>query len=140
MCRNAQKALNAQTEIGRRLRGCEKTLGTIASELDWHRNTLDSYFPANRDTQPTKLPLGALWDILECDALPDDLKALLLPDGVQVVSPSDALDHDDLAERARAFLERKDEAHHPDSPAGREISDCEEAELIALGAQLRAVA
>lgn len=140
MCRNARKSLNAQSEVGVKLRNCEQTLGTIASDLGWHRNTLDSYFPANRDTQPAKLPTGALWDILESDTFPADCKELLTPDGWALVRVTEQIDLDELARRCREFLARKGEAHCPESPAGRDLSDCENGELIVLAEQVKGAA
>lgn len=138
MCANAQKSLNAQTEVGRRLRGCDKSLNTIASELGWHRNTLDSYFPASPDTKPTKLPLGALWDILESGALPAELTALLAPDGFTMTPIPAGMDHDQFAEACLQYLDRKAQAHRADSPAGPALSKCEIAELDERRAQIAA--
>jgi len=126
---SSQKTLNAQTEIGRRLRGCEKSLKTIASELGWQRSVLDAYFPPNRDTKPTKLPLSALWDILESGAFPADIAALLMPDGFTMAPIPAGMDHDEFAEACSAFLDRKAQAHRADSPAGPALSPCEIADL-----------
>lgn len=133
---NASKTLNAQTEIGRRLRGCDKSLKTIASELGWERNVLDGYFPPSADTKPTKLPLSALWDILESGALPDDLAALLAPDGFAMARVPEGMNHDEFAEMCAAYLERKAQAHRADSPAGPALSECEVADLDKLRAQV----
>lgn len=136
MCRNARKSLNAQTEVGQRLRGADITLGALCSALGWHRNTLDSYFPASPDTQPTKLPKGALWDILECDAFPVDLCALLLPDGFVFARVTAGLDHHEVAIAVLEYQEAKAAAHHPDSPDGERISECEQADLDARIARI----
>lgn len=136
MCGNAPKTLNAQTEIGRRLRGCDKSLNTIASELGWHRNTLDSYFPASPDTKPARLPLSALWDILETGALPADLAALLMPDGFTMARIPVGMNHDEFAEACSSFLDRKAQAHRADSPDGPALSECEIADLDRHRAQI----
>lgn len=136
MCANAIKSLNAQTEIGRRLRGCDKSLNTIASELGWHRNTLDSYFPASPETKPTKLPLGALWDILESGAFPPDIAALLAPDGFTMPRVPAGMDHDEFADLLRSYLDRKAKAHRGDSPEGPALSPCEIADLDERRAQI----
>jgi len=133
---NYQKSLNAQTEIGRRLRGCEKSIKTIASELGWQRSVIDSYFPPNPDTKPTKLPLCALWDILESGALPAELTALLAPDGFTMAPIPAGMDHDEFAEACSAYLDRKAQAHRADSPAGPALSDCEIADLDERRAQI----
>lgn len=136
MSANSQKTLNAQTEIGRRLRGCEKSIKTIASELGWERSTLDAYFPPNPDTRPTKLPLSALWDILESNALPPELTALLAPDGFTMARIPVGMDHDEFAEACSAYLERKAQAHRADSPDGPALSPCEIADLDERRAQI----
>lgn len=136
MCSAARKSLNAQTEIGRRIRGCEKSLNTIASELGWHRNTLDSYFPASPDTKPTKLPLWALWNILESGALPADIAALLAPDGFTFAPIPQDMNHDEFAEACSTYLDRKAQAHRADSPAGPALSDCEISDLDERRAQI----
>lgn len=136
MCANATKSLNAQTEVGRRLRGCDKSLNTIASELGWHRNTLDSYFPASPDTKPAKLPLSALWDILETGALPVEIAALLAPDGFMLARVPVGMDHDEFADACSVYLDRKAQAHRADSPAGPALSECEIADLDERRAQV----
>lgn len=136
MCADSPKALNAQTEIGRRLRGCDQSLNTIASRLGWHRNTLDSYFPASADTKPAKLPLSALWDILESGAFPADIAALLMPDGFTMTRIPVGMDHDEFAEACAAYLDRKAHAHRADSPAGPALSPCEIADLDERRAQI----
>lgn len=133
---NAQKTLNAQTEIGRRLRGCDQSLNTIASRLGWHRNTLDTYFPASPDTKPTKLPLSALWDILESGVFPADIAALLAPDGFTMARVPAGMDHDEFADLLRSYLDRKAKAHRADSPAGPALSPCEVADLDERRAQI----
>lgn len=135
---NSQKSLNAQTEIGRRLRGCDKSLKTIASELGWQRSVLDSYFPPSPDTKPTKLPLGALWDILESNALPPELTALLAPDGFTMAPIPAGMNHDEFAEACSAFLDRKAHAHRADSPDGPLLSECEISDLDERRAQISA--
>lgn len=133
---NAPKTLNAQTEIGRRLRGCDRSLNTIASVLGWHRNTLDAYFPASADTKPTKLPLSALWDILESGAFPADIAALLAPDGFTFAPVPAGMNHDEFAEACSAFLDRKARAHRADSPEGPALSQSEITDLDERRAQI----
>ena len=57
--------------------------------------------------------------------IPDELLSLLLPEGRRIVVVAEDVDHDQLAEAMRDYLAAKDHAHHPDSPAGRDIADCE---------------
>lgn len=57
--------------------------------------------------------------------IPDDLLSMLLPERRAIVQLPEGIDHDDFEDGCRDFLAAKGKAHHPDSPAGREISDCE---------------
>lgn len=52
----------------------------------------------------------------------------------------EGVDLDEVEARAREVLACKGAAHHPESPAGRELSACEVAELHTRVAHLRAVA
>ena len=142
MCRNARKALNAQTEVGVCLSDpdCPVTRASVAKRAGWHINTLATYFPPNRDTQPTKLPLGSLWDLLESGALPDDLAALLMPDGFQVVAAPESIDVHEIGRIVAELHALKTAAHHPESPAGVDLSDCEVSGIAAKAAELKAVA
>lgn len=125
MCDGTQKVLEAQTEIGRRLRGGKDSLKVVASKAGWHINTLNSYFPPSANIKPTKLPSGALFDLIQTQALPSELLALLLPDGWLVVRVPDGVDHDEAALAMHDYLATKTAAHDPASPAGRDLSDCE---------------
>ena len=62
----------------------------------------------------------------------NELVSMLLDDGDAIVNVPDGLDHDGLADSFRDYLREKDHAHHPDSPAGREIAPCEDARLSGL--------
>lgn len=70
--------------------------------------------------------------------IPDDLLSMLLPERHAIVRLPDGIDHDDFEDRCRDFLGTKGHAHHPDSPAGREISDCEKDVLDRKVVALRA--
>ena len=140
MCRNSRKALNAQTEVGQSLRGADVSLGTLSEALKWHRNTLDSYFPANRATPPRKLPLGALWDIWECEVFPEKCKALLFPDDWCAVRAPQQIDVHEISRIVAELVALKAAAHRPDSPAGVEISDCEAEAIAKKVVELKVVA
>lgn len=101
--------------------------------------TLLSYFPGG-EREPSVLPATALFKLLAGDALPHDVLSLILPDGEQIVRAPEELDHDEMERVARDYLAAKGAAHHPDSPGGREISDCEDAVLDRKAAHLVAVA
>lgn len=63
--------------------------------------------------------------------IPNELLSLLLPAGHVIVEVPEGIDHDIIAPMFAGYLRGKDEAHHPDSPGGREISDCERHSLDA---------
>lgn len=96
--------------------------------------TLLSYFTNAKDAVPHAMPVTALRKLV--GHIPPDLLSLLLGDGWQIIATPEDVDHDAIAEVCRAYLATKDRAHHPDSPAGRELSSCEEE---ALGAKLSVV-
>ena len=75
----------------------------------------------------TEMSVSALVSMV--GVIPDELLSLLLPEGRVIVRAPDGLNHDQIEEAARDYLAEKGRAHHPDSPAGREISDCEQALL-----------
>lgn len=69
-----------------------------------------------------------------------ELLSLLLPDGFQIIKAAEAIDHDELAAKMHDWLQTKSQAHCPNSPAGRELSECEQATLNGKAASLKAVA
>ena len=103
-------------------------------------STLLSYFPANSDAKPAVIPMSAIYTLMETRAIPDDLLDLLLPAGVLFVRVPDGIDHDEMETRCREYLSAKGKAHQVDSPAGREISDCEENVLDMHAARIGALA
>lgn len=86
--------------------------------------TLLSYFPAEGSRDPAVMPVSALYCLV--GALPDDILSLLLPDGRLIVCAPESIDHDEIADACRDYLRTKDHAHRPDSPAGRDIAECED--------------
>lgn len=118
-----------------------EALATIRAELDrrgmhlkvcaakggFSYSTFLSWFPASGTPQvPSLANLPGL-----VKALPSDLVSLLVPDGFHLIPDPQGLDYDAFAAGCVAFLERKNKAHHPDSPAGRDLSDCEKQALTA---------
>ncbi len=98
--------------------------------------TIVSYFPGERDRQPATLGGAALFTLCETKALPLDLLSLILPAGFQIVRAPEDIDHDEFETVCRDYLAAKGKAHHPDSPGGREIAECEKAALTGKVVQL----
>lgn len=100
-------------------------------------STVASYFPQEGGKDPATMSVAALFRLLTTKALPAELLSLLLPDDFAIVQIPSAIDHDDVERACRDFLATKGEAHHPDSPAGRDIADCEGRTLDCKVIQLR---
>jgi hypothetical protein len=133
------------------MRGCQRA---IRQELDRRSialkvvsansgipySTLCSYFPGNErgivEKQPAELPMGALYGL--CGAIPDDLLNLLLPDGWAIVRVPAGVDFDEVSSACRDFISTKDQAHHPESEAGRDIGPGEQSVLNEKVVRLRA--
>lgn len=109
------------------------TLKMIAADADLGLDSVRNYAAGE-----TVMPLTALDALV--DVLPDELLSLLLPAGHAIVSVPEGICHDEIEKAARDFLAAKGEAHHPDSPGGRELADCEVVTLNTKAARLRAVA
>lgn len=104
-------------------------------------STVASYFPQPEgNAQPATMSVAAMFKLLDTNALPVDLLSLLLPVGFQIVRAPETLDHDEFEGMCRDYLATKGKAHHPESPAGREISDCERDKLNGKVVQLAAAA
>ena len=106
-----------------------------ASKAGVSYSTFLSWFPA--DGTPQIPSLGCLAALSR--ALPGDLFDLLLPDDFHATRCPKDVDYDDFAAGCRAFLEEMGKAVHPDSPAGRDISDCEASTLGVKVIPLRGV-
>ena len=84
------------------------------------------------------MSIAGMFSLVEI--IPDDLLSMLLPDGRQIVRVPENLDHDEIETACRDFLAAKGQAHHPESPAGREIAPCEQEALNRKVVALRAAA
>lgn len=100
-------------------------------------STIVSYFSNEKDKEPAAISAAAMFMLAAGNALPLDLLSMLLPDGLQMVRVPEGVDHDEFETIARDYLAAKGKAHHPDSPGGREITDCERAGLDCKVVQLR---
>ena len=101
------------------------SLKAVALDAGMSYSTVQSYFPADPHAQPAVMSVAAGFRLLASGALPLDLLSLLLPEGFALVKVPSGIDHDELAEAFADYLTTKNAAHHPDSPAGRDIADCE---------------
>ena len=109
------------------------TLKIISADSGIGYDSLRNY--ASGDTIMPITAVDALTSVV-----PAELLSLLFSTGYGVVRLPEGIDHDEIETAARDFLATKGQAHHPDSPGGREIADCEDATLRAKAVKLRAVA
>lgn len=131
-----QRQIDVRCEIDRR--GFH--LKAVASKSGIPYPTLLSYFPADANAQPAQIPAGALFAIAYSDALPADILSMFAPAGWAIVKLPEDLDHDEFEDLCRDYLNTKGNAHHKDSPAGREVSECEREALAARVVRLRGAA
>lgn len=129
--RDRQKAI--RRELDRR----QISMKVVSQDSGIGYATLLTYFPADEKKQPVQISGSAIFAL--AGAIPDDVLSLLMPTGRLVVSAPEEMDHDTFASLCRAYVGAKDDAHHIDSPAGREISDCEDDKLNTKAARLQAV-
>lgn len=108
----------------------------IAADSGIKYETLLTYFPAHKDKQPVQIPGSAIFALT--GHLPPAILSMLLPTGHLIVQAPEEIDHDQVAEAMREYLAEKDHAHHPESPAGRDIADCEDNVLRVKFAQVSA--
>jgi hypothetical protein len=105
-------------------------LKAVASKSGLEYGTLLTYFPGG-EREPAIIPMSAVYALAESRALPAEILSMLLPAGQMIVEVPEGIDHDQIAPAMREYLRAKDDAHHPDSPAGRDIADCEDKTLRA---------
>lgn len=104
------------------------TLQSISIASDIPYSTLRGY--ANGTVE---MPLSALNKLI--GVVPDGLLTLLLAGERALVRFPSGLDHDEFATAVTEYLAAKNAMHHPDSPAGPALSDCERDKLNAKVAQ-----
>lgn len=112
------------------------TLKAISLDSGIPYSTIRSYAGQNGTT--AIMGVDALFKLV--GVVPDELLSLLLPVGHAIICAPIEIDHDELERIARDYLAAKGEAHHPDSPAGREISECERTRLDGKVARLQVAA
>lgn len=99
-------------------------------------STVLSYFPADRLKEPAVMSVAALYRLLQRKALPAALLSTLLPDNFAIVRLPEGVDFDELADEFTEFLRTKNEFHHPESEAGRDLGPTERARLSEKVVQL----
>ena len=129
-----------QSAIRRELDRRGIALKAVSFDSGLSYSTLLSYLPQEGGDKPAMMPMSAVYALAESKAIPDDLLSLLLPAGCLIVRAPEEIDHDEIEGACRDYLATKGKAHHPDSPAGRELAECEKAELTKRAAVLKAVA
>lgn len=75
------------------------------------------------------LSLWGLKKLLRVKGLAPLLSRLFEPEEHVLVAVMAGVDHDEISEACRAFLDEKERAHHPESEAGREIGPGEDTSL-----------
>lgn len=128
-----QRQLAMRREMDRR----GIALKIVAADSGIPYSTLASYFPADAHADPAQIPGGAIYELCDKKALPADILSMLTPNGWHLVRGPEEIDHDEIADLALNYCETKMRAHHPDSPGGPAISDCERADLDVKVIQLR---
>jgi hypothetical protein len=108
----------------------------IAMDSEIPYATLLTYFPADRNKEAVQIPGGAIYDLIEHQAMPDDLLSMLLPDGAHILRGSEEIDHDAMARVAHEYLATLLAVHNPDAT---ELSDAEISALDMKAAHLQAV-
>lgn len=127
-----------QSAIRRELDRRGVSLKAVGFDAQVPYSTLLSYFPEEGGREPAMMPVAVLFKLI--GVIPNDLLSLLLPDGNIIVSVPEGVDHDEMEAGCLEFLATKHRAHHPDSPGGREIADCERKELNKRAARISLVA
>ncbi len=97
------------------------TLKAISLDSGIPYSTLRTYAGHNGPT--AEMPVSVIRKLT--GVVPDELLSLLLTEDRAIVRVPAEVDHDTLADAFADYLHSKNAAHHPDSPAGREIADCE---------------
>lgn len=138
MMHRAEIVRQRQAAIRRELDRRGIALKAVAFDSGIKYKTLLTYFPEEGGRKPVMLPASALYSLADANAIPDDLLSLLLPSRKMILVVPEGMDHDEFETRCRDWLATKGKAHHPDSPAGRDIAPCEDKALRA--ARLKVVA
>ena len=140
MCSGSKIVKERQKAIRREMDRRGITLKAVSFDSGINYATLATYFPADPYKEPVQIPQGASFDIKRTRALPLDLMNLLQPDGIAIVEVPQEIDVHEISRIVAELVALKAAAHHPDSPAGVEISDCEADAIAKKVAELKVVA
>lgn len=91
------------------------TLKLIAADSGLHYDSVRAYAAGE-----TTMPMNAFSALI--DVIPDELLSYLVGKDRAIVRVPDAIDHDEIEDACRDYLETKGRAHHKNSPGGREVS------------------
>lgn len=97
------------------------TLKAISLDSGIPYSTLRGY--AGNSGETAEMPVSALYKLV--GVIPDELLSLLLPVGRAIAQVPEGIDHDELERALLDYVGTKADAHRPESPAGRDLSDCE---------------
>ena len=126
MCRDDKISERQKREQARvfRLaqRDCSMTLKAISLDSGIGYTTIQSYAKGE-----SVMSIASLFRLV--GVIPDELLSLLMPEGRQIVRAPEHVDHDDICHALHDYLQAKSDAHHPESPGGREIAPCEDEAL-----------
>jgi hypothetical protein len=128
--RERQKAI--RRELDRR----QISMKAVAQDSGIGYAALLTYFPADPLKQPNQIPGSAIFAL--AGAIPDDVLSLLLPTGRLIVSVPEEVDHDAFASLVNDYQATKEEAHRVNSPAGRDLAECELEKLDGKVARIKA--
>lgn len=98
------------------------TLKAISLDSDIGYTTIQTYAKGQ-----AVMSIASLFRLV--GVIPDELLSLLLPNGKHIVEAPEEIDHDEIAGALHDYLLTKEKAHHPESPAGRDIAPCEDKAL-----------
>lgn len=112
------------------------TLKAISLDAKIPYSSLRSYAGNNGST--SIMGIDVLYQLV--GVVPNELLSLLLPQGNAIFTVPDEVDYDEIENLARDYIATKAKAHHADSPAGRELADCERNSLAGKVARLRVAA
>lgn len=97
------------------------TIAEIARQAKLPKPTVDAW-AQGRNT----LSLWGVKKLLRVKGLAPFLSKLFEPEAHALVCLPAEIDHDEIAGAFHDYLQAKERAHHPNSPAGRDIADCED--------------